>query len=101
MRRKVFLRKAIKRVWLAGTAVGAAFALHACTDVEAQPRPDPAEVQRFLDQLEATGGFASGEAQRKDGSARSIRRLVEGAAVRAPSTPTINRLETVVASRLS
>lgn len=83
--------------------LGAGVMLHSCGEAEAEPQADPTEVQRFLSNLESAhldSPVAEDDDQTRDGGERSIRNFVEGAATRAPSNSTINRLETVVVGRL-
>lgn len=75
--------------------------MQSCGDSRPEPRPDPAEVQRFLTQLDARYQTLDGEAERKAGHEKRIRNLIEGAATRAPSEAAINKIETAVVSGLS
>lgn len=98
---KAFLRKAIRKLPLAAAAAGATLILHGCGEAEADPKADPAEVQRYLAQIEADERLIAGEAKRKEGHEKRLRQMVEGAATRAPSDASINRIETVVAGNLA
>lgn len=80
--------------------IAGAVLLHSCGDAEPEPQADPAEVQRFLAQIEAEHQSAEGEADRKKGYEKRLRNLVEGAAIRSPSEASINKIETVVAGSL-
>lgn len=99
MRKKPRLSSLLRRLPLALAAGGAALALHACGRAEAEPRADPAQVQAYLDRLDEESQLAAGEAAPKKPS-RTIVNLVQGAAVRAPSEASLNRIETAVAARL-
>lgn len=89
------------RKWPVALVAGTtALTLHACGTAEAEPRADPAKVQAYLEQVEAEERLIAGEAERKEAHERTIRNMVEGAAVRAPSEAAINRLETVVIGTL-
>jgi hypothetical protein len=96
MRKRLF-RKAIRKLPLAGVVAGAALMLYSCGQAEADPQADPAEVQRYLDQIEADQRLISGEAKPKAGHEKRIKNLVEGAVTRAPSDAALNRLEAAVA----
>lgn len=102
MKRLRLSRYAKKRLTIAGTLLGVGLMLHSCGEEEPVPEADPAAVQRFLAQLEASETVAGVDAEEKekDGSEKRIINLVEDAAERAPSEATINRIETVVAGRL-
>jgi hypothetical protein len=95
MTRKAFLRKTRRRLPLAVAAAGAALMLHSCGKAEAEQKADPVAVQRYLDQIEADEQMILGE-KKKAGPEKRIKSLVEGAATRAPSEATLNKLETVV-----
>ncbi|MBA3676727.1 MAG: hypothetical protein H0W74_04910 [Sphingosinicella sp.] len=97
MTRKAFFRKAIRKLPLVVAMSGAALALYSCGEAEAEPKADPAQVQLYLEQIDADERLISGEAKRKEGHEKRIRQLVEGAATRAPSDASINKIETVVA----
>ena len=100
MRKKPRLYKAMRKLPLILAAGAGAITLHACSRAEAEPTPDPAQVQAYLSQIEAEEALISGEAKPKQAQERTIRNLVEGAVVRAPSDAAINRLETVVVRKL-
>lgn len=80
-------------------AAGAALMLHSCGKAEAEQKADPVVVQHYLEQLQADEQMISGE-KPKAGHKKRIKSLVEGAATRAPSDATLNKLETVVAGNL-
>lgn len=102
MKRLRLSRYAKTRLKLAGILLGGALALHSCGDTEPVPTADPAEVERFLATMEASQpAFAAGDQDERDGDGKQLRNFVEGAAVRAPSVATVDRIETVVARRLS
>lgn len=103
MKRLRFSRYAKKRLKIAGALIGAGLMLHSCGDTRAEPRADPEEVRSFLTQMEASHRASSidgEEGEARDGSGKRLRNFVEGAATRAPSDATVNRIETVVAGRL-
>lgn len=100
MKRKRHLVRNLTRLPVILAAAGSAVMLHACGRAEAEPKPDPAEVQLFLAELEQREAAAGAEAGRKAGEAKRIRNIVEGAAKRAPSESMVNRLETMVSKRL-
>jgi len=97
MRIKRHIRKAIRKLPLAGAVAGLALMLHSCGEAEAEPQPDPAEVQRFLAEIEADEQLISGEAKRKPGHEKRILNIVQGATVRTPSDASINRLGSTLA----
>lgn len=67
----------------------------------AQAAPDPAAVQRYLADLEASQPIGDdADEQKKSGRGESIRKVVEGAAVRAPSGSVINGIEAALAEKL-
>lgn len=94
------LSRTMRKLPLPILAGATALALHACGRAEAEPKADPAQVKAYLEQVEAEERLITGEAKPKQASERTIRNLVEGAAVRAPSEAAINRLETVVVAKL-
>lgn len=100
MRKKLRISRTLRGLPLVAAAATAAFALHAGGRAEAEPQADPVAVQAYLDQIDAEQRLISGEAQATNPADKTIRNLVEGAAVRAPSDASINRLETAVAGRL-
>lgn len=65
----------------------------------AEAAPDPEAVHRYLSELEANGAVDD-NAQKKAGRGESIRKMVEGAAVRAPSGSVINGIEASLAEKL-
>jgi hypothetical protein len=95
------LPKALRRLPIVTAIAGSAALFYTVNTAEAEVPPDPAAVQRFLQTLEAreAAPIAKDDA-RKTGSGKRLRQMVESAAVRAPSTPVINKLETVVSRRL-
>jgi hypothetical protein len=97
--KKLHLSRVMRRLPLIIVAGGTALSLHACTRAEAEPQADPAHVRAYLEQLEAEDRLITGEARPKQARDRTIRNLVEGATVRAPSEASINRLETAVIGR--
>lgn len=69
----------------------------------AQASPDPVVVQRYLAQLEAeqlSQSPSEKTQQKKGGRGESIRKVVEGAAVRAPTGSVINGIEAALAEKL-
>lgn len=99
MRKRAHLSRTLRQLPLVVVAGASALALHACGRAEAEPQADPAQVQAYLDQLQAEERLITGEAKpNKQG--RTIVNMVQGAAVRAPSEASINRIETAVAARL-
>ena len=90
----------LRQLPLAVAAGAAAIALHACGRAEAEPQADPVQVQAYLDRVQAEQELASGEARAQKPAEKTIINMVQGAAVRAPSEASINRLETAVAARL-
>jgi hypothetical protein len=97
MTKKLRFSRMLRRLPLAIAAGATALALHACGRAEAEPQADPAQVQAYLDQVEAEERLISGDSKPKRPQAKAIRNLVEGAAVRAPSEAAINRIESAVA----
>ena len=100
MRKKLRLSRMLRRLPLLLAAGTTALALHACGRAEAEPQPDPAQVQAYLDQVEAEERLVASGAKQGQVKAKTIRNLVESAAIRAPSDPAINRLEKAVAGNL-
>ncbi len=100
MRKKLRLSRTLRRLPLVAAAATTALALHACGRAEAEPQADPVQVQAFLDQVEAEQRLIAGEARARSPADKTIRNLVEGATVRAPSEAAINRLETAVVGKL-
>ena len=86
---------------VAAMSAGAAVSLLTFGEEPAQAAPDPVAVQRYLAELEAAQP-AAGESdrQKKSGRGESIRKVVEGAAVRAPSGSVINGIEAALAEKL-
>lgn len=92
------LTKFLYKIPLVAAAFGCTALLYGGNTAEAEPRPDPVQVQRFLASLEAEQPLETRKP--KGGEVKRIQQLVETGAVRAPSVPVINKLETVVARRL-
>ena len=69
---------------------------------KAEAAPDPQAVQNYLAELDAQAFEAADEeeAAKKAGRHAQIRKLVEGAAVRAPSGSVINGIEAALAEKL-
>ena len=85
MTKKRRLSRTLRRLPLAIVAGTTAIALHACGRAEAEPQADPVQVQAYLDRVEAEQLLISGEARATKPADKTIRNLVESAAVRAPS----------------
>ena len=86
---------------MAGSLLTGALLIQSCGDSPPEPRPDPAEVQKFLTELDERYQQLDGEAERKAGHEKRLRNLVEGAATRSPSEASINKIETAVVSGLA
>ena len=99
MRKKLRLSRSLRHLPLVIAAGAGALVLHACGKAEAEPKADPAEVQAYLKQLEAEERLIVGDPKPKKPS-KTIVNLVQGAAVRAPSEASLNRIETAVAANL-
>lgn len=101
MKKNPLLFKAVRRLPAFGALAAGAILVHGCTRAEAEPQPDPAEVQRFLAEVEAEHQRLKGEADAKKGHEKRLRNLLEGAATRAPSDASINKIERVVVGNLA
>lgn len=88
-------------------ATGALMVMFAAGGGETETHADPAEVERFLAELEARQGHADAPDATAHKSARDsraderVRDIVETTAKRAPSPAMLNRLEDVAVSRLA
>lgn len=88
----------IRAVPLFAAACSAVFALDAFGRAEAEPQPDPREVQAYLAKIDSDAAAAErARDHRKASAEKRIRNFVEGAATRAPSDALLNRIETAVA----
>jgi hypothetical protein len=86
---------------VAVASVSAAVSLLTFGEGPAEAAPDPAAVQRYLAELEAAQPSGpAGDDERKSGRGENIRKMVEGAAVRAPSGSVINGIEAALAEKL-
>lgn len=86
---------------VATAGVSATLSLLAFGGEKAQAAPDPQSVQRYLARIDAEQTQAADENLRKKaGRGESIRKVVEGAAVRAPTGSVINGIEAALAEKL-
>ena len=99
MKRRRVIRKARKPVAFGILLSASALMLHTRGGAEAAPQPDPAEVQRFLIQLEEEQAVQQTAAANSNRGKR-LHNLVESAATRAPSAAMISQLEDVVSEKL-